>query len=62
MPEAQAPMVPGSGEEWALETDAFRAANDPTVPSWVQEIIKDLWREVVAREPAVRIMLEKTIG
>jgi hypothetical protein len=41
---------PNSGAEWSLEQAAFQAANGTDVPEWAREIIKELWREVCARE------------
>lgn len=49
--EAGTMIKPNSDEEWELEQRTFRAANHQTVPEWARDLIKDLWRELCAREP-----------
>lgn len=44
------PRTPESIAEEILEGDAFVAANDPEVPQYARDLIKELWAEVVARE------------
>jgi len=50
--DAREALAPESDAEWELEQRAFHAANRRDVPEDVRQTVKDLWREVVAREPA----------
>lgn len=44
------PLMPNSKDEWKLELRVFDAVNNSAVDDITSELLKDLWKEVCARE------------
>lgn len=44
------PLIPNSEDEWKLELRVFDAVNNSAVDDITSELLKDLWKEVCARE------------
>lgn len=44
------PTIPNSEDEWKLELRVFNAVNNFDLDDTTSELLKDLWREICARE------------
>lgn len=44
------PTIPNSEDEWKLELRVFDAVNNSNIDEITSELLKDLWKEVCARE------------